>query len=371
MTERIIIFALEKSKIFLSFYEDIIIFISNPKKYFNKILNEPIKKSTYRFFTYILFFTILETISLCFSFRDRILGNLSGTLAVIPYELAIALIKAFALIPAAFLLHTNNKTRTILSYTISFHYIYLLPIVILSGLFFITESYLFAMLRGWLMIVFVFMFFVMFPILFSTNTSRQIIKVILSALLGISLSILVSFLIYKTTPNTENLRYGTYMYDPIAYEFESMKKEYNLYSANLLSNHIDKMNNAFKLAAKKMDNNYYSIDLREFSSAIEDWNKDRQKTINNIVSMNYVIDNFCPKFSTNKKMLVLLREKNSAYGKAVTTFDIASHKRFFGDNEYNFSSSLKYYIEYLKTGNKFADEYIRLMKLRRWSLVTY
>jgi len=355
-------------KLYNKFWRDLsdyIIFLKNPKKYFDIIVNEPLKQNIKRLVSYIFFVLLFITIFRWFSFGDVNFNNIYK----LPGKIIINFIKFILFTPIFVLILKLNKVEN--KFKISINYIVLqsvftaFPFYFLEELFYLTEVYEFY----YLSIIFYFIFLIFYLGYLPWIYSNSKVKLIYGLILTIFLFVVVNSGVQEVILNAEHpledranliIFQNNDLADIIANEFINDAYPLLLETGNIamyLNEYIANLN--ILLLAEKDKFSYEEkligdIDYYRMDQLIRNWNLDKskyikelerinKKAINNIKKSNFSITKQCLKDVRDyTDDILLVTNKFDKFlnqnSEKLITHNMLTYKKFLNENPDKFEN---------------------------------
>jgi hypothetical protein len=196
-------------------------FLLSPRKYLLQSDQETSEEVIKRLAFYGCSFAFIELAIFGLVLRWASTPTVASVAAVSLFETAIGLIYVPAFLISAYSARLRNPVRTSIAYALTFRFMYLLPPLILYGLFLISEDYSFALLRGIATYLFIIGSFVMFPLAVARTLKQRAFMLILTLVAAYAIMVVLENLPgFSGLSSSDRGSSMSMMYDPIGAEID-------------------------------------------------------------------------------------------------------------------------------------------------------
>lgn len=208
----------QKDKI-VEFFRDLPNFVLRPRRFLAKMVEEPPELLLYRLMVYVTTFVLVELVAFSSTGRSPIVTSPFDFAGMIIYESAFSLFLLPPILVAALASGAKRPLKTALAYCIAFRLVFYAPVVLLSGLFLVTEEYSVAFIRGIVLWASLLAYLMVFPL--SVGEGRSIRRVLSSLTCLLAFILMVGVTGYVRSEfwtESSRLDHFSLLYDPIAGE---------------------------------------------------------------------------------------------------------------------------------------------------------
>lgn len=216
-------------KIF-NYLTDLVVFIFQPRKYFSILSLESKSDTIRRFIVYTIFFELISSsifLTVIETHKTISILNFIG-ISVLDIIFSLYFLPVFIII--AKLCKPKVQLKIVFTYLLTYKFVLSLILVFFFAMFIFFENYIFAIIRGVLVYIYIIFLWTLFPFIFSYEFKNRIKLIFLSIFLCSVYSFLAgSVLSFIPSDKTTSFSLSVF-YDPIGIELDEMLESLNKFN---------------------------------------------------------------------------------------------------------------------------------------------